>query len=111
MTIKKLKVIDIGHSNFNVEKAIVSLETEISQTMFNGKHKAIKVITGHGSGALKKAVRGWCEDQEGRFKAVIFGEKYNVFNKNASDMRFECGIKNDLDFGRNNTGVLFIWFW
>tara|TARA_B100001250_G_C19355729_1_gene595391 strand:- start:167 stop:502 length:336 start_codon:yes stop_codon:yes gene_type:complete len=107
----KLKIVDIGHSNFNVDNAIIFLETEISQSMFNDKYKAIKIITGHGSGALKLAVKEWCEEQDGRFQAVITGEEYNLFNKKASDMRWECGIKNDVDFGRNNSGVIFIWFW
>ena len=111
MAINKLIVIDVGHSNYSLEKAMLCLETEISESLYNGKYKALKVITGHGSGALKKAVKDWCKDQEGRFQAVIPGEEYNMFNKNASDMRFDCGIKNDLDFGRNNTGVFFIWFW
>tara|TARA_Y100001970_G_C13865544_1_gene666345 strand:- start:410 stop:745 length:336 start_codon:yes stop_codon:yes gene_type:complete len=107
----KLKIIDIGHSNFNLDKAMIALETEISQIIFNQKYKAVKVITGHGSGILKKKVKQWCISQEGRFKAIIFGEEYNLFNKKASDMRLECGIKNDLDFGRNNTAVFYIWFW
>ena len=31
----KLKIIDIGHSNFNLDKAMIALETEISQIIFN----------------------------------------------------------------------------
>ena len=107
----KLKILDIGHSNFNLEKAIIILETEISQSIFNNDYKAIKVITGHGSGALKDAVKNWCQEQRGRFKEVIYGKDYNVFNYKASDMRIECGIKNDIDYGRNNGGVIYIWFW
>ncbi len=111
MTKNKLKILDIGHSNFNLEKAIITLEIEISQSMFNNDCKVVKVITGHGSGVLKEEVKNWCEEQSGRFREVIFGKDYNIFNDKASDMRSECGIKNDIDYGRNNGAVIYIWFW
>ena len=34
-----------------------------------------------GSGKLRQIVREWCDDQEGRFKEVIYGEDYDMFNK------------------------------
>ena len=107
----KLKTLDIGHSNFRIDQAITILETTVSQTSHEGNVRAIKIITGHGSGKLKNAVRAWCEEQEGRFKAVIIGEDYNMFNKEASDMRSDANIKNDPDFGRNNSAIIYIWLW
>ena len=73
--------------------------------------RAIKVITGHGTGKLRELIRQWCIDQDGRFQAVIYGEDYNMFNKNASDMRADCNISKDSDFGRNNRAVTYIWLW
>ena len=108
---EKIKILDIGHKNLQLESAQLLLETTISQIAYEGNIKVVKIITGHGSGVLRGSVRKWLQEQEGRFQAVIYGEDYNMFNKDASDMRFDCGIKNDLDFGRNNTGVFFIWFW
>ena len=58
------------------------LETEVSGLIFQGDARAIKIIHGHGTGALKNAVREWCKDQQGRFKAIIFGENYDMFDKN-----------------------------
>ena len=77
---KKLKIIDIGHSNLSLENSQSILETTISQTAFEGHIRAIKVVTGHGSGKLRESVRTWCKEQEGRFQAVIHGEDYNMFN-------------------------------
>tara|TARA_Y100000816_G_scaffold264178_1_gene223127 strand:- start:193 stop:528 length:336 start_codon:yes stop_codon:yes gene_type:complete len=111
MLMNKLKVIDIGHSNFSIDKAVLDLETKVSQLNFEGDFKAVKVIFGHGSGALKQTIKDWCKEQEGRFKAIIYGEDYNLFNKTAVDMRSECKLRNDRDFGRNNSGILYIWFW
>ena len=99
-----LKVIDIGHNGKFPDDAISILETTVSQCAYENKVKVIKVITGHGSGKLRKSVREWCHYQEGRFKGVIYGEDYDMFNKNAVDMRSQCKQPDDDDFGRNNSG-------
>jgi len=111
MNNKKIKTLDIGHSNLALENAMSLLETTVSQSAFEGNVKVIKVITGHGTGKLKKTVRQWCLEQEGRFHNIIYGEDYHIFNKEASDMRSECNISNDPDFGRNNQAVTYIWLW
>jgi hypothetical protein len=111
MLVEKLKIIDIGHSNYNLEQAISLLETTVSQSVFEGRIKAIKVITGHGSGRLRETVRAWCREQEGRFQAVIHGEDYSLFNKDAADMRADCELTSDRDFGRGNRAVTYIWLW
>lgn len=111
MSNQKLKIIDIGHSNYSLENAISLLETTVSQSSFEGQIRAIKVITGHGSGKLRDAVREWCKDQEGRFQAVIRGEDYSMFNRDAADMRVDSDIRHDVDFGRGNRAVTYIWLW
>ena len=72
-----LKILDIGHSGDSPDRAMIILETAVSQCSFENKTKVIKVITGHGSGKLRNAVRDWCKDQDGRFKDVIYGEDYD----------------------------------
>ena len=108
---QKLKIIDIGHSNYSIESAISLLETTVSQSAFEGKIRAIKIITGHGSGKLRDAAREWCREQEGRFQAVIHGEDYTMFNHDAADMRADCDLRSDMDFGRGNRAVTYIWLW
>ena len=109
MTQQYLKVIDIGHSGKSPDDALSILETTVSQCTYGNKIKAIKVITGHGSGRLREIVREWCKDQEGRFKEVINGEDYDMFNKSAVHMRDECSQPDDNDFGRNNSAITYIW--
>ena len=111
MNKKKLKIIDIGHQNLSLENALSLLEITVSKTVYEGDVKAVKVITGHGSGRLRDSVRSWLDGQEGRFRAVIIGEQYHMFNKDASDMRAECNVKNDVDFGKKNSAVTYIWLW
>jgi hypothetical protein len=111
MSIQKLKIVDIGHSNYSIENALSILETSISQSAFEGRIRVIKIITGHGTGKLRSAVRDWCKDQEGRFQAVIHGEDYTMFNRDASDMRADCDLRHDVDYGKGNRAVTYIWLW
>ena len=55
------KIMDIGHRGLLLDEALTELETAVSDCIFHGKVRAIKVIHGHGSGALKRRVREWCE--------------------------------------------------
>ena len=45
---QKLTIIDIGHSNYSIERSSSLLETTVSQSSFEGRIRAIKIITGHG---------------------------------------------------------------
>jgi len=105
-----MKTIDIGHRNFFLDEAISLLETEVSDAMFSGNVQAVKIIHGHGSGALRRAVREWCNDQQGRFKAVITGEDYDMFHLGSAAMRADCGLPYDSDFGKRNSAITYIWF-
>ena len=104
-----LTTIDIGHKNFSLDNAMSVLESEISSLIFQGDTKAIKIIHGHGTGALKTAVREWCTEQKGRFNAVIFGENYDMFDKESMEMRSDCELPDDKDFGRRNSAITYIW--
>jgi len=106
-----MKTIDIGHQNFSLDKAIVELETGVSDAIHGGETRALKIIHGHGEGALRKEVRQWCQNQDGRFVAVIPGEEYNMFHKQSVDMRAVCGQPKDPHFGSRNRSVTYIWLW
>ncbi len=105
-----LKSIDIGHRNLFLDEALALLEAEVSNAMYSGNVQAVKVIHGHGSGRLRRAVRDWCQTQHGRFKATIFGEDYDLFHPESIAMRSECGLPVDHDFGKRNRAVTYIWF-
>ena len=49
------------------------------------------------------------KEQKGRFRAVIPGEDYNAFNKDAVSMRSELSNKSDRDFNNRNPGVTIFW--
>lgn len=105
-----MKTIDIGHRNYLLDEAISVLEVEVSNAMYSGNVQAVKIIHGHGSGRLRSAVRDWCYNQAGRFKAIITGEDYDMFHPESAAMRSECGLPWDPDFGKRNRAVTYIWF-
>jgi|TARA_Y100000746_G_scaffold140889_1_gene120609 hypothetical protein len=103
-----LKTVDIAHAGQSSSEAIILLEVAISTAKEEGA-VAVKIIHGLGSGSIVEKVRSWAKEQEGRFKAVIPGENYNAFNKDAVDMRSELSNKQDRDFNNRNSGVTIFW--
>ena len=103
-----LKTVDIAHAGQSSSEAIVLLEVAISNAKEEGA-VAVKIIHGLGSGSIVEKVRSWAKEQEGRFKAVIPGENYNAFNKDAVDMRSELSNTQDRDFNNSNSGVTIFW--
>lgn len=103
-----LKTVDIAHAGQSSSEAIILLEVAISTAKEEGAI-AVKIIHGLGSGSIVEKVRSWAKEQEGRFKAVIPGENYNAFNKDAVDMRSELSNKQDRDFNNRNSGITIFW--
>ena len=108
---KRFKIIDIGHKGFSLDLALTELEIQVSESIYQGEVRVIKVIHGHGTGALQTSVREWCQNQEGRFQAVVNGEDYDLFNHDSANMRAECGSPYDPDLGKKNSAITYIWFW
>ncbi|MDC3287969.1 hypothetical protein OAV00_03460 [Candidatus Marinimicrobia bacterium] len=104
-----LKEIDIGHAGQNASDAITDLEVAISTAKSDSETTAVKIIHGLGSGRVGSEVRRWAKEQRGRFKGVINGEDYDMFNKDAVDMRSGFLTSDDEDFNRRNPGITIIW--
>ena len=108
---KPFKIIDIGHKGFTIDEALSELEAKVSECIFQGNIRSIKIIHGHGSGALQKGVRDWCKGYDGRFQGVVYGENYDLFNPLAAAMRADSRSPEDPDLGRRNGAVTYIWLW
>jgi len=103
-----IKTVDIAHAGQSSSEALVLLEVAISTAKEEGV-VAVKIIHGLGSGSIAEKVRSWAKGQEGRFRAVIPGEEYNTFNKDAVSMRSELSKKRDRDFNGRNPGITIFW--
>ncbi len=103
-----IKTVDIAHGGQSSSEALVLLEVAISNAKEEGV-VAVKIIHGLGSGSIAEKVRTWAKEQKGRFRAVIPGEDYNAFNKDAVSMRSELSNKSDRDFNNRNPGVTIFW--
>jgi hypothetical protein len=103
-----IKEIDIGHKAYSVDEALSELSFVISEAK-NNNLVAVKIIHGSGGGFISRAVRDWGKSQEGRFKAIIYGENYNMFNEDAVKMRSEANETQDIDFNRTNAGITIFW--
>tara|TARA_X000000368_G_scaffold397389_1_gene366486 strand:+ start:2235 stop:2555 length:321 start_codon:yes stop_codon:yes gene_type:complete len=104
-----LKEIDIGHRGQTTGDAISELEVAISTAKTDPRITAVKIIHGLGSGAVAKEVRLWAKQQKGRFRGVIRGEDYDMFNRDAVNMRSNFLSNKDKDFNRKNPGITIIW--
>ena len=76
----RLKIIDIGHSGYSLNKAISELEYNVNLCLENGNFRAIKVIRPWNWG-FKKRGREWCNYNKGRFQSIMYGEDYDLFDK------------------------------
>ena len=104
-----LKEIDIGHGGQGASDSVSELEVAISTAKADPNITAVKIIHGLGSGAVAKEVRLWAKQQKGRFRGVINGEDYDMFNKDAVNMRSDFLSSKDEDFNRRNPGITIIW--
>ena len=102
-----LRTVDIAHAGQSSSEALSSRSCN-KQSKRKGV-VAVKIIHGLGSGSIAEKVRSWAQEQKGRFKAVIPGEDYNAFNKDAVNMRSELSNKQDRDFNSRNPGVTIFW--
>jgi hypothetical protein len=75
--------------------------------------RILKIIHGHGSsgkgGSTRVVVRNWAHEQRARFRAVIPGEAYTLFDAATQSLRQEVGMFHDPDLHHGNPGITVIW--
>jgi hypothetical protein len=101
--------LEIGHPT--VEEARQTLKAELEKCR-NRKVAAVKVIHGYGSsgvgGALRQGIRKSLisRRKEGSVRAVVFGEKWNIFDPVAESMLERClELSKDRDLCNYNPGI------
>ena len=65
---KPFEIIDIGHKGLAIDEAISELEAKVSDCIFKGTARSIKIIHGHGSGALQRGLENGAKVMKVAFK-------------------------------------------
>lgn len=75
--------------------------------------RVVKIIHGYGSsgpgGVTKDVVRNWLFRERGKFRGVIEGENYTLYNPVTQEMRLEVGTYPDRDLAAGNPGLTVVW--
>ncbi len=75
--------------------------------------RVLKVIHGYGSsgkgGSTRDVVRNWASRMASRFRAIVPGEEYSLFQPAAQAMRREVGRLDDAELDAGNRGITYLW--
>jgi len=106
-------VIDVGHPPRPPKQVESELDAALAKVRNSSVLRVIKVIHGYGShgrgGSTKETVRNWAFQFRRRFRAIVNGEDYDMFDDDTQEMRNECGQIADNDLGIGNAGMTLIW--
>lgn len=108
-----LYTIDIAHPPRHPARAEEELHDAWQIVRTSPSLHILKVIHGYGSsgqgGSTRTLARNWAFTHRTRFRAIINGEDYTVFDSTTQQMRQETGSFDDPDLTRGNSGILIIW--
>jgi hypothetical protein len=108
-----LLTLDVGHPPRPPKQVENELDAALMKVRNSFTLRAIKVIHGYGShgqgGHTKVTVRNWAFQFRRRFRAIINGEDYDIFDDDTQELRNECGQLADNDLGIGNAGITLIW--
>ena len=75
--------------------------------------RILKIIHGYGSGgkggSTREVVRNWAFRNRGKFKQVIDGEEYRLYNAATQELRQQVGTFADADLDAGNSGITIVW--
>ncbi len=110
---ENLLTIDVAHPPRHPDVVERELLDAVSKVRGVRSLRILKIIHGHGStgkgGSSKDIVRNWAFRNRSRFKAIIDGENFDLFDPETQDMRREVGQFADVDLGSANRGITIIW--
>ncbi len=105
--------IDVAHPPLHPDVVEQDLLDAWSKVRNSSSLRILKIIHGHGStgkgGSTKEVVRNWTFRNRNRFRAIIEGENYSMFDPEVQHMRSEIGQYNDSDLTRANPGITVVW--
>jgi hypothetical protein len=108
-----LLVVDVAHPPMPPHIVEEQLLAAWSRARNTPSVRVLKIIHGYGSsgkgGSTGVVVRNWVHGQRSRFRAVIPGESYTLFDATTQSLRKEIGTFHDPDLHNGNPGITVIW--
>ena len=105
--------IDVAHPPRHPDVVEQQLTEAWSKVRNSSTLRVLKIVHGHGSsgkgGSTKDVVRNWAFRNRGRFKSIIEGEHYSMYDADTQEMRDEVGTFSDFDLENANPGVTLVW--
>jgi hypothetical protein len=113
MTVSPMLVVDVAHPPRRPEEVEGALLEAWSEVRNSGVLRVLKIIHGHGSsgkgGTTRELVRNWLFRNRSRFRGIIEGESYSMFDTMVASMRAETGPFHDPDLDAANPGITIVW--
>ncbi len=105
--------VDVAHPPLHPDRVEEQLRAAWQKVRNSPSLHILKIIHGYGStgqgGSTRTVVRNWAFAHRKRFRAVINGEEYTLFDRATQHMRGEVGSYDDPDLTAGNAGILVIW--
>ncbi len=111
--ITPILTIDVAHPPRHAEDVEREIVSAASRVAGSSSLRVLKIVHGYGSsgkgGSTREVVRDWAFRNRDRFRGLIEGERYSLFDPEVQDLRKEIGDQADPDLGAQNAGILVIW--
>ena len=105
--------IDVAHPPRHPAEVEAELLGAWSEVRNSPSMRILKIVHGHGStgkgGSTKELVRNWAFHHRSKFRSVIEGEHYNMYDGETQQMRKNVGQYNDADLNNVNPGITCVW--
>lgn len=106
-------VLDVAHPPRSADAVEQELFEELQALRRSATHRVLKIVHGYGSGgkggATRETVRNWAFRQRRLLRAVIEGERYELFGGETRELAGEIGPLDDPDCGAGNPGITLLW--
>ena len=108
-----LLTVDVAHPSRPPDQVEEELLHAWSQIRNSPSLSVLKIIHGYGSsgkgGSTKDVVRNWAFRHRSRFRRIIEGERYTLYNEDTRELRKEVGSYEDADLQHANPGLTVVW--
>lgn len=103
--------IDVSHPPMSPDAVELALTEAWSHVRNSPTLRLLKIVHGYGSsgkgGTTKQVVRNWLFTRRQRFKLILDGESYSLYNPAVQELRLAVGQFED--GGLHNSGVTLVW--